>query len=341
MDIHLIKEKEIEKCTSLMKECFDASYHSIFFLYPEHTLVATEGEELLGGINFKVYPVRKGKLKIGYIGWVYTAKAARGKGVARSLFDKGIEHMKSIGCTDIVLCIEGDNPSSFKNVATREGFGIQSLFSQLKRYHFSTFKVWKEADRFFDMGYFLWHYKDKENSLEPSRSKQRRTFLLMLLANTLLFAPKLLWYKDSPLYLLLPSLALTLRTLMLLLGGGRIFLSWDTAYLSGLLSAFLPFAFPVPGGVYPRGSTWSLKEKEKGLAIASLSAIASEVLLVLLFRKSSIALSFLLPLLTLDTLFPFYPFCGFLGSRVKRKLKKKYLLFQLAIIIFVILCFII
>ena len=341
MEIRLIKAEEREECLSLMASCFDKSIQSIFFLYPESTLVAVIDERIVGGINMHIYPVKKGKFKVGYIGWVYVSKEARGQGVAKVLFDEAILFMKEEGCSDIALCIEGDNPSSFRSVSSRSGFGIISLFSQFKRFGTSTFTIWKNASRFFDMGYFLWHYKEKDsNSLNPSKRKELSALLITILLNTLLFLPKLIYFPSSPLYLLLiPALVLICRSALLLIGGNKIFLPWDSSYLSSLIFAFTPIAFPSPGGVYIRGSNWTLDKESKALAISSLFAVTMEIVLAFIFRNYLIALSFIIPLILLDSFFFFYPFCGFLASRIKRGVKGGYPLFVSIVLLSLTLLF--
>ena len=330
MEIRKIKENEKDEALALMAKCFPPSYSSIFFLNPEHTFVAIDDGKIIGGMNIDLY---QAKVKVGYMGWLYVDEKYRGSGIGQSLLDKAIAYLDDEA--DIICgCIEGDNPSSFKNLANRPGFSIMSLSKQIKVFGFKIFKVWKQASRFFDMGYFMWHKESKreecQQSLSPSIAKQTLNFLSTVLFNTLFFSlALLLWNKFTISYLAVPIFVLTIRTaiqaiVMKTNNTVPIYLAWDTSWLSSILSILLPFYFPTPGGVYPKGKEWSLKEKEAILGRAGLAAVGSEMLILLAFYKNSAVISFTLLLLISDSLLSFYPFCGFCASRIKRFLKNKY-----------------
>lgn len=182
--IALIREDQIEETKALMSRCFDAKYASIFYLYPESTLVVTSNTRVVAGINLDVYQVNK-KVRMGYIGWLYTDNEARGNGLAGKLLKEAIRFLTEQGCTSLSACVEGDNPASFKQLA-KEGFSILGLRQQLKLFKMGTVKVYHHASRFFDMGYFLWH-----KSLSGQTTKAANTgiqpLILTLLGNTLLF----------------------------------------------------------------------------------------------------------------------------------------------------------
>lgn len=331
IEIRAIKDNEINRAYEIMKSSFPKSYESIFYLYPKSTLVAVEDDRIIGGINLDIYDAT---VKVGYIGWLYVDRDERGKGIGERLVDKAIEFLECNAKVDeILLCIEGDNPSSFKNFSKR-GFEIMSLFNQLKLFKLNVFKVYKHASRYFDMGYFLWHKKRKDKrkskSLNKSILSSLLAFIVTIFFNTLLYLLTIAKFGFfSYIALLIPSLVLSIRTASLILvlrafKTKSIFLSWDTSWISSIISVLLPCYFPSPGGVYIKGDEWSLKDKSRELGLASLTAVALEAIMLLVFRSSIQYILFALPLFILDTSFSFYPFCGFLASRIRRLLGKKY-----------------
>ncbi|NBK21816.1 MAG: GNAT family N-acetyltransferase [Spirochaetia bacterium] len=182
--IALIREDQIGEAQALMSQCFEAKLASIFYLHPESTLVATYQNRVVAGINLDVYQVNK-RIKMGYIGWLYTDKEHRGNSLAGRLLDEAIIFLKKEGCTSLSGCVEGDNPASFKQLANR-GFAILGLKDQLKLFRLGTAKVYHHASRFFDMGYFLWHKSLTEQTFQASRTGMA-ALLPTLLGNTLLF----------------------------------------------------------------------------------------------------------------------------------------------------------
>lgn len=324
--IRLMKTEERASVRALMERSFDPSIHAIFFIHDSSTLVAVVDDKIVAGINLDIYTVKNKTVKIGYLGWLYTDSQFRGMGLGSALIDAALEFLKEQKCTDVAGCVEGDNPSSFKQLDKR-GFTIMSLPEQLRRFGLGTATVWSHASRFFDMGYFFWHKRldiqtQKTSSLTPSVKKQAISLVLTCLASIILWIPVLLWTQSFSLFTaLFPAFLIATRTLVMkgvgyLLGLKTIFLAWDTAYLAGLILPLLGWPFPVPGGVYPKGSSWSLKKTTPKLALLGASAIAVSLIAVLI--SSGITLRYAATLLILDTVCFFYPFCGFNGSRIKR-----------------------
>lgn len=320
IEIRKIRHDEIEKAEALMHAAFPKSYSSIFFLYEEHTIVASDGDRIVGGINMDVYDAG---IRTGYIGWLYVDAEYRGMGIAGKLIDKAEEYLYGIGCREIALCIEGDNPSSFSNFS-RRGYSIMTFPEQVRVFGISFLKVWKRASRFFDRGYFMWH-KGNVRSLEKGFRETLPSFILMLMLNTLLFIPVLLKTGNmSVVYTMIPSAALILRSMMLYLAlriqkRDAIFLSWDTSYFVSIISSLLlPMLFPSPGGVYIKGDRWSMAKEKDELGNAALAAVAAEASALIVFMGTPYLL-FALPLFIADTLLPFYPFCGFQASRLRRR----------------------
>jgi len=337
----LMQEDETPEVSALMTASFPKSYRRIFFIKPEHTVVAREGNQVVGGMNMDVFSLPN-KRKVGYLGWLYVEKDHQGQGIGNALTEQAIAHLKDVGCTDIIACVEGDNSSSLKQFANH-GFTIMSIREQVSRFGIGLLKVNKRAARFFDMGYFLWHLSIPEEMVEEPRDQ--RPFAFTVLCNILLWYPCLKgwnllnmlfpgtmadwtqdpFYQRSPLFLLLvPVFALTVRTLSMEISA-RIqqtevtFLSWDTAWLLGvLLPLLVGIPFPVPGNVYIAGTRWRNSDMDSVLCrIARTGQLALAFLCLPL--KGSIALRYCYTLMFLDSLFFFYPFTGFNSSRVKKR----------------------
>jgi GNAT superfamily N-acetyltransferase len=332
--IRPMKEGEKPEILALMKASFEPSLESIFYIHPESTLVAEYEKTLVAGINLDIYTVNR-KTKIGYIGWLYTDKDHRKKGLAGRLVEQAVTFLADQGCTDLCACVEGDNPSSFKQLSKR-GFSILSLRNQLHLFGFGILKVYSHASRFFDMGYFLWHYPLAPENRKPLRENVMPPFAVTLFINTILWTACLKGWnvlhllglgigtkmESIPLKMLFfPAFFLGIRTLAMGLSAKAQkieteYKGWDTAWITALLTTFLfGFPFPVPGNLYVKGTTWSLRPMQKKL---TLMARASNLALAVacLVLAQSVALWYGLSLLTLDTLFFFYPFCGFNAHRL-------------------------
>lgn len=308
VDTRMIRSSEIAEAKALMASCFPASYAPIFFLYEEHTIVSVEDERLLGGINSDVF--NAGGRKIGYIGWLYTATDARGKGIASNLRKKMVEHLEEIGCEEIFCLIEGDNPSSYK--VFQDDFRIMSLAMQAKVFGTGIFKVWKKSAHFLDSGYFLWH-KGKGIGMEKTASIDVAMLFLM---NAILFTLHCLVHGTATVMtFFIPLLVLASRTTILVIAGGKsVLISWDNFRLVSLASVILPIYIPTPIGVYPAGGLWSMAEKKERLGLAAVLTILFE------------AAAFVCPvtgrftafLLLADSSLFFYPFSGFQAARARR-----------------------
>ncbi len=330
--ISVMKKEQEAETRELMQRCFDKSLASIFFLHPDTTLVVIHEDKVVAGLNLDVYQVNK-QVKMGYLGWLYTDKEHRGKGLAGKLLSEALIFLRSLGCTDVAGCVEGDNPASFKQLENK-GFSRLSLLGQVRRFRFGLFRVWKHASRFFDMGYFFWHLS-LDDTRTQSYPENLKAFLLGVVANTLLFIPVLFgwnlvsllnfsWmqfsHETGSLLFALPLVSLLVRTLPSLVFAHiqkirLVYRQWDTAYFTALLLPLLVgLPFPVPGNLYIQGSNWSLKTHAKDLARMSLISNTSLALLFILLPNP-----YTLFLLTLDTFFFFYPFCGFNSSRIKRE----------------------
>ena len=362
--IALIQEAQIAETKALMSRCFDAKLASIFYLHPESTLVVLYQKRVVAGINLDIYQVHT-KVKMGYIGWLYTDEDHRGNALAGRLLDEAISFLKEKGCTSLSACVEGDNPASFKQLAKR-GFSILGLKAQLKLFKFGTAKVYHHASRFFDMGYFLWH-KSLTGQSEKEAPTGIKALVYTLLGNTFLFlfclkgwnllnlagfhpfktAFSSVTTRQLLVMVAFPSLFLLARTAaMFLLAKWEqpkstkkrevLYHGWDTAWILAIILTFsVGFPFPVPGNLYIKGVGWNLENEQKTLANMAVGGQVFVALACLLAPKG-IPLLFGLTLLVLDAFFFFYPFCGFNASRIKRMGTKTYGL-SLAITLAVVL----
>ncbi len=312
MDISLIKDGETEETRNLMASCFSPSYHSIFFLHKEHTIVAREDGRITGGCNADVFTIPGGK-RIGYIGWLYTGDEARGRGIASALRDAMYAHLEKEGCNEILLLIEGDNPSSFK--LFYQDMRIMDLFAQIRTFGIGLFKVWMRMSHFFDFGYFLWH-RGQGRDIRHESMYGWACLAVFSILTSMIFALRLNAPVMESLCLML-ALSLGRCIMMKLVLGWRhsILLGWDTSLAYSLLSALaMPFFIPPIAGVYVKGGDWRIAEKRSRLALAAVLCIAFETILALTTGCPRMTL----PLLVMDALLPFYPFSGFNASRIKR-----------------------
>jgi len=306
--IRLIEKNEIRLARALMEQCFEPYFQPIFFIHPQSTLVAVHNDRILGGINLDIYPVLGGKRLVGYIGWLYIEQESRGLGLGRALVAAALEFLKKAGCTDAGACVEGDNPSSFKQLA-HQGFAPLPLGKQIRRFSFGMLKIWKHASRFFDMGYFFWH-KDLTGAkdsldhdppaaqvLSPSWGPQVRRMastaamalamwmitlwrmrLLPILSSSLPLCFWILWVG-------FPLLVIGLRTFAMriaasLAGMPVVYQNWDTANVLGfLLPLAIGWPFPVPGNWYPKGFDWQLAQENRRLGSIALVGTACSILL--------------------------------------------------------------
>lgn len=301
----------------LMEQSFEAYLRPIFFIHDDSTLVATCDGEIVAGINLDIYTIRGGRVKMGYVGWLYTDVRHRGAGLGGRLFEAALLFLQEQGCTDVGACVEGDNPSSFKQMAYR-GFSILSLGGQLKRFGLGIFTVWKHASRFLDMGYFFWHRRlgtpeqpvqnlvsDTEETtktaretadctLAPSPAKQTISLFATVTACSALWAVTLLRRGtllalpplEISLLVSFPFLLILFRTLVMwcaakLSGAKVVYLPWDTAWFLGILLPLLVgWPFPVPGNWYIKGAQWKLKQENRRIGIMASCGVVGTMVVV-------------------------------------------------------------
>ncbi len=333
--VTVMQEEQRGEVEALMAASFEKSLSPIFFLHTPTTLIVTCNDRVVAGLNLDVFVVNR-RVKMGYLGWLYTAQDHRGKGLAGLLLEAAIPFLRDMGCTDMAGCVEGDNPASFKQLE-RALFSRMGLRAQIKRFGSGLPTVYRHASRFFDMGYFLWH-RSLDGSKQTPHPEGSKALLAALAANLLLALPIILGWNIPALlgfafvqdtWLLVAGIVLSLvaRTGSQMAVAARAkaevtYLGWDTAYLTALLAPLLlGLPFPVPGNVYIRGSHWSLKEHSGLLSQMALLSNCALALLCVIIPNA-----YTLLLLLLDTLFSFYPFCGFNASRLRRARRRTRLL---------------
>ncbi len=187
----MIEEQQAE-VEALMASSFEKSLASIFFLHRPTTLVVTHEGRVVAGVNLDVFQVNA-RITMGYVGWLYTHRDHRGKGLAGLLLEAAIPFLRDLGCTDTAGCVEGDNPASFRQLE-RAGFSRMSLGQQVKRFGGGVFNVYRHASRFFDMGYFLWH-RSLDGSQQRPHPEGVGALVITLTANVLLTFPILLGWN--------------------------------------------------------------------------------------------------------------------------------------------------
>lgn len=373
VEIRLIAGHEINQARALMRSVFEPYLRPIFFLQPESTFVAVRSGRVIGGLNAVMYDLQDGRLRMGYLGWLYIAPAERGSGLGRALVSKAIEFLASQGCTDIAACVEGDNPSSFKQLAN-QGFAPLPLNGQLRRFRgMGTLRVWRHASRFFDMGYVLWHKR-----IEPFSRTHERKAEHILHASTLVQSGRflatsslsLVWWTivlmrtgmfsellDTTIpngirlvVAMFPVIATAIRLLAMAVAARflhmpTVFMNWDTAHVAGMASAVLfGWPFPVAGNLYRQGIDWRLSEVERKLGAVAVAGVAADVaLFVLLSTYAAESGRLMIPaaryaatLTVLDACFFFYPFCGFNASRIRRLSKTLWLLIGLVVMVVIV-----
>lgn len=298
---------ERQQVRRLMEQSFEAYLRPIFFIHEESTLVAVHDGNVVAGINLDIYSVKSQKVKIGYIGWLYTDARHRGAGLGGRLLDAALDFLRQQGCTDAGACVEGDNPSSFKQMAYR-GFSILSFGGQLKRFGLGFLKVWKHASRFLDMGYFFWHRRLDEpqaddqgtveaadRALSPSTGRQAGALIGTAVSCSALWAVTLfrngmsstLSPSGMALLIAFPLMLIALRAFVMwcaakLFRLKTMFLPWDTAWLAGiLLPILIGWPFPVPGNWYVKGVRWNLKQENRRIGLMALCGVSATLLAVI------------------------------------------------------------
>ena len=309
-----------------------------FFSPPPHTLVAERSGRLVGAVVPELFALPD-KRRGGVMVWLMTAPETRGLGVGGRLVKAALAFFEEHGCREVFACVEGFNTSSGRLFAAC-GFTILSPGEQFRRYGLSgTLALWFKTHRLGDVGNFLW--------ARPGATKPD--------------SPVLQWWVGAFVSALIFLLAMWRRgwieglVLSTLLGGAVVVVTlyglrqvamvltarfqgvpvrhrtWESGFiLSAGVAAIFGMFFPMPGSVYPRGSTWRYRDLVPKLGLTALAG----ALVVLVFTWAAwmllrfgspppeiatwlrAAYAAGLSLTLLDVLVPFFPFVSFNGRRV-------------------------
>jgi mycothiol synthase len=83
---------------------------------PAGFLLAERGDELLGFHWTKVHPDGAGEVYV-----LGVAPAAQGLGLGNALLTRGLRHLAAVGCPEVLLYVDGDNPGALR-LYERGGF---------------------------------------------------------------------------------------------------------------------------------------------------------------------------------------------------------------------------
>ena len=335
ISVRRMREDEKEAVRALAGSAFPLGN---FFSPPPHTLVAERSGRLLGAVVPELF-VLPDKQRGGLIVWLMTAPKARGCGVGGRLVETALGFFEEHSCREVFACVEGFNTSSGRLFAAR-GFMILSPGEQFRRYGLSgTLALWFKTHRLGDVGNFLWARPAATEPDSPVLQWWVGAFVSALIF--LLAVWRGGWIEElMPLTLLggavvivtLYGLRQVAMVLTARLQGVLVrHRTWESGFiLSAAVAAILGLFFPVPGSVYPRGSTWRYRDL---LPKLGLSAFAG-ALVVLVFTWAAwtllrfggpppeivtwlrAAYAAGLSLTVLDVLVPFFPFVSFNGRRV-------------------------
>jgi mycothiol synthase len=88
---------------------------------PEGFLLAERGDELLGYHWTKVHPDGSGEVYV-----LGVSPAAQGLGLGNALLVRGLRHLATVGCREVLLYVDGDNPGALR-LYERAGFHRHDL----------------------------------------------------------------------------------------------------------------------------------------------------------------------------------------------------------------------
>jgi GNAT superfamily N-acetyltransferase len=112
--------------TALAREITDMTWSRLFDAYePVHALVAESGSELLGLVHYLFHRSTTAIAPVCYLQDLFTAQAARGKGVGRALIEGVYRQAELAGCSRVYWQTHETNLTARKlydAVAERSGF---------------------------------------------------------------------------------------------------------------------------------------------------------------------------------------------------------------------------
>lgn len=341
IEIQVVDENQTKILRPLMRQGFGVFGNLMAFDVGKHTLIAKQGETLLGAIVCGEIKHGKDKKK-GIVKYIMTDPKAQGLGVASELMDEAMNWFESQGHDEIVACVEGYNTAS-SQLFLKRGFKLRSFFWQFKKYRLKLPWIWLQGNHGLDLGHFWWTKRLKKEDVPASSYKSSKAFLSHLLLS--FFFPALFMLRSTDIdgWTILwqaPLVVMSIfafRFLPMILYSWWIkypvrYRGWDNGHLLALLitgvfgGMFLSF-----GGLYPRKEGWREDQERPSLAKMHLWGLLGMHLLafisILLYAFASVEIpwrGFVNVLLTysvfmtlFDTLFAFFPVNSMAGGRLR------------------------
>jgi ribosomal protein S18 acetylase RimI-like enzyme len=323
--------------TRSMRRAF-SPIEQLFFSWSQDVLLAERHGEIVGGIVLKVFALPKGG-KAGLISWLWTDPAVRGLGGGQRLVETALALFEARGCDEVMACVEGYNPSSSKQFATR-GFSILSMGEQWRRYGPRFLEVWYRAFHLVDIGHFLWVRPGAQQPDSPTlqwigTGLANMLVLLLVAWRVASGGPVLpLWGRLAAIWLLFFALRTAAMALAAHLQGKAMrYRAWESGFpLALLLAALFRGFFPLPGSLYPAADqeSWRYREWLPALGRMALAGIAPTVALSWLIWAARrfgwggapwapwthAAPLIAAPLCVIEVLFAFFPLACFNGRRL-------------------------
>jgi mycothiol synthase len=93
-------------------------------------LIAWDGDDVAGGVINAIYADQNEALGLqrGWLDSVFTRRAWRRRGLARSLIARSLVLLRSRGMTSAALGVDGDNPQGALGLYEEAGFGVHERF---------------------------------------------------------------------------------------------------------------------------------------------------------------------------------------------------------------------
>jgi ribosomal protein S18 acetylase RimI-like enzyme len=102
---------------------------------PALWLIAYDGDEIAGGVINVIHPAENEELGIrrGWLESVFTRRAWRRRGLARSLISASLHLLRDCGMTSAGLGVDADNPSGALGLYEEAGFAIDERFNAWRK----------------------------------------------------------------------------------------------------------------------------------------------------------------------------------------------------------------
>lgn len=339
-------------------------FTQVRFVVPSEAggVVATVEGRLVAASLLRIVRCPGGR-RIGFIAWLMTDPAHRGRGLALRLIEASGALLRARGCDVVAADVEGYNTGS-ANLFHRAGYRRLTLWQQARLWGpVDAVWMWLRTGFAIDPGFFLWVAGAGTSPPRPWRAR-----LVVLLSNTLLAL--LAWSLGGGLLLageaawpsastaaafllavgsLLAAREAAMRAVARRHGTPLEFRAWPGGWaLSLLIAAGFGRTFPLPGNLYPPGDGWHTRDHRtvlgQGAVVAALllaglvvlgSVVRGATEVAFLAQVAQALLFVGKPLLVFDTLLAVAPFEGFNARHLKAYDRRAWwLLSLLAIVLF-------